>query len=70
MKNGSGSKGLRYIGRGSFLIGVPARDLSAEEAAQHDRARLLESGLYEEIAAPAKATEPVKAEGDEGNGSR
>lgn len=26
--------GLRYLGRGEFIPGVPARDLTAEEAAQ------------------------------------
>ncbi len=27
--------GLRYLGRGEFIPGVPARDLTAEEAARH-----------------------------------
>ena len=38
---------LRYIGEGRALLDVPARDLSAAEAAQHDQAALLASGLYE-----------------------
>ena len=39
--------GLRYIGAGAAMLDVPARDLSAEEAAQLDVAALLASGLYE-----------------------
>ena len=37
---------LRYIGEG-FIPGVPARDLTEEEAKQYGgRLRLLRSGLY------------------------
>lgn len=36
---------LRYIG-GSFLPGVPARDLTDEEAERYGVARLIDSGLY------------------------
>jgi hypothetical protein len=36
---------LKYIG-GGFIAGVPARDLSAEEAAQYGEKELLASGLY------------------------
>lgn len=43
--------GLIYNG-GGYLIGIPARDLSDEEARQFGRKYLLESGLY---------SEPVKA---------
>lgn len=41
------SKGLRYIG-GGFFAGVPARDLTAEEADKFGRAQLLRSLLYVE----------------------
>jgi len=27
--------GLRYVGAGAYIVGVPARDLSPEEAALH-----------------------------------
>ena len=37
--------GLRYVG-GGFFAGVPARDLTAEEADKFGRAMLLRSGLY------------------------
>lgn len=38
---------LIYIGRGAALIGVPARHLTAEEAARHGgAAALIASGLY------------------------
>lgn len=40
--------GLRYIGHG-WLPGVPARDLSPEEAEIHGMETLLGSGLYEAI---------------------
>lgn len=42
--------GLTYIGRGGFLPGVPARDMSAEEVAQYGGAKqLIRSGLYEPV---------------------
>jgi hypothetical protein len=41
---------LRYLG-GGWLMGVPARDLTAEEADKHGGAGyLIESGLYEPVA--------------------
>ncbi|GIK42447.1 MAG: hypothetical protein BroJett011_62800 [Chloroflexota bacterium] len=40
---------LKYIGQGAFLPGVPARDLSAEEAKEYGEARLLKSGLYKKV---------------------
>lgn len=42
----SSAKGLKYIGDGSFRPGVPARDLSPEEAESYDRKELIKSGLY------------------------
>lgn len=41
---------LIYIGRGDWIPGIPARDLSDEEVERHGRERLLASGLYEEPA--------------------
>jgi hypothetical protein len=49
---------LRYIGRGTFLPGIPARNLTDEEAAQMDQKALLASGLYER-ARPAVARSEV-----------
>ena len=40
---------LKYIGNGSFLAGVPARDLSVAEVKQYGKKRLLDSGLYVEV---------------------
>lgn len=41
-------KYLRYIGKGKGAIpGVPAKDLTYEEARQHDIIKLIQSGLYE-----------------------
>jgi len=41
---------LKYVGRGAFLIGVPARDLTDEEIEQLglDKKALIKSGLYKE----------------------
>lgn len=54
---------LRYLHNG-YLAGVPARDLTDEEAKQYGKKRLLESGLYQEIRErkPRKETtkEPVE----------
>lgn len=38
--------GLKYIGDGTALVGVPARDLTETEANLYGRAVLLMSGLY------------------------
>lgn len=59
--------GYRYVGReGQHLSGIPARDLTPEEAAalsDQDRQRCLGSGLYKEEkpVSPAK----TKKEGDQ-----
>jgi hypothetical protein len=63
MKSGSKQRlieapaaGLRYVGDGTALIGVPAKDLSAEELASYDVGLLLASGLY--VAASAAEAAP------------
>jgi hypothetical protein len=38
---------LKYIGAGSYLPDVPARDLTKEEAEYNGVGRLLDSKLYE-----------------------
>ena len=40
---------LEYIGDGSFLPGVPSRNLSLNEVKHYGRKRLLDSGLYVEF---------------------
>ncbi len=50
---------LKYVGKGSFLVGVPARDLSASEAKKYGESKLLNSGLYEEIKRKPKVEEPA-----------
>ena len=45
---------MRYVGNGSFLIGVPARDLSAEEAGRYAET-IADSGLYEPMVEPVAA---------------
>lgn len=61
--------GLRYIGHGAAIIGVPARDLSPEEVQEHGRNRLLLSRLYEEYPTVKKVytPKPIKSaqKGDE-----
>lgn len=39
---------MKYIGNGSFISGVPARDLSEYEVKMFGKIRLLDSGLYAE----------------------
>lgn len=45
--------GLRYIGQGSYLVGVPARDLAEDDLRElsYTRRELLRSGLYRESVA-------------------
>lgn len=52
-RRGDGAVGLHYVGAGAALADIPARDLSADEAAAYDRAELLASGLYTDDAPPA-----------------
>lgn len=40
---------LRYVGQGTSLHGVPARDLTRDEAFEHGSSRLIASGLYEAV---------------------
>ena len=51
----------KYIGDGAALIGVPARDLTDEEAKQYGERELVKSGLYrkekEKIVKPKKDDE-------------
>jgi len=51
--------GLKYIGN-SFLIGVPARDLSADETEKFGRETLIKSGLYVEPEPKPEPEKPVK----------
>lgn len=40
--------GLLYVGEGAFVPGVPARNLTNDEVAQHGKEALLATGLYRE----------------------
>lgn len=51
---------LKYIGAGSYLPDVPARDLTKEEAEYHGVGRLLDSRLYE-LVEPEKKQPEKKA---------
>ena len=57
--------GLIYVG-GGFYHGVPARNLTEEEAEHYGRAKLIRSGLYVPAAKP-KAAEDKKAAGPQEN---
>lgn len=46
-----------YIGNGSYLPGVPARDLTDDEAKKYGSDRLEKSGLYRKSRAKPKASE-------------
>ena len=50
---------MKYVGKGSFLVGVPARDLNASEAKRFGIERLLNSSLYQEIKRKPKAVKPA-----------
>lgn len=66
---------MNYVGNGSFFIGVPARNLTADEAEQYADI-IAGSPLYEPVAAQgapvAQATEAVQGEAasTEGAGKR
>lgn len=49
---------LKYIGK-SFIIGIPARDLTDEEARKFGVKRLVATGLYKEVR-KTKLKETVK----------
>ena len=58
---------LKYIGNGSYLPDVPARDLTKEEAEYHGVGRLVDTKLYElvkQVYEPVKENKPSKR-GDE-----
>lgn len=38
---------MKYIGKG-FIVGIPARNLTADEVKKYGKNRLLASGLYQE----------------------
>jgi len=52
---------MKYIGK-SFIVGIPARNLTEEEAARFGKKFLLDSGLYidEPTRKIKKITESVK----------
>jgi len=62
---------LKYIGRGDFILQIPARDVTEDEikkleqkfAWKNLRKTMLDSGLYEEMPdeAPKKVGDSVKA---------
>lgn len=56
---------LKYVGAGSYLPDVPARDLTREEAEYHGMGRLMDSGLYIRVEPEKPAPKPkTKKEGE------
>lgn len=56
--------GLKYIGDGSVLVGLPPRDLTAEEiaASEYSLKDILDSGLYvKQESKKAYTPKPIKA---------
>jgi hypothetical protein len=60
MEETRANDGMKYIGDGSTLVGVPPRDLTAEEVGEYGKQLLLESGLYAEFR-KAYAPKPTKS---------
>ena len=59
------AKGMKYIGNGSFTVGVPARELSPDEVKKYGHDWLLASGLYEDLyIKPPKAETPADIQED------
>ncbi len=57
-----------FIGRkGSYLPGVPARDLTIEEVLRFGEDRILKSGLYRKSRSKPKASEDKAAGGGSEN---
>lgn len=61
--------GLRYVG-GGYFHGVPARDLTEEEAEQYGRATLLRSLLYVEMDEEPEKGKPKPAENKAAGGPK
>lgn len=70
MAEARGNDGMKYIGDGTCLPGVPARDLTAEEVREYGGPLfLLSTGLYVEIKkayTPKPAKSAFKTETEEG----
>lgn len=56
---------VKYVGKGAWLIGVPARDLDASEVKHFGLERLLASGLYVEIKRKPKVEKPEEEQSEE-----
>jgi hypothetical protein len=51
---------MKYIGKGAFLAGVPARDLTEEEVEKYNRQLLIHSGLYVDEKQEPKPQEKIE----------
>ena len=54
---------LKYIGMGSWLYGIPAKDLTAEKVEKHGGVEyLVGTGLYQEVKPEVKKAKVEKPE--------
>lgn len=62
---------LQYIGGGSFLPGVPARDLTPDDVSGCDytQTQLINSGLYRKLAGKAAKSTHLKRGGSDNHSS-
>jgi len=68
---------LQYVGKGGFILGIPARDLLASEIVEIEarlsyrnlKKFLVESGLYHEIKPKKETTSKKKGKGEVTDGS-
>jgi hypothetical protein len=58
---------LIYVGDGTALLDVPARNLSKDEAERYGIKILLSSGLYKAAETPKKAIDKKSMEVNDGN---
>ena len=56
---------VKYVGKGSFIVGIPARDLTAPEVKRYGLERLVATGLYTEIIRKPKAGKPEEEQSEE-----
>jgi hypothetical protein len=52
----------KYVGDGSFVPGIPARDLTDEESKEYDEQIILACNLYEKVVTKSKSKDKEKDE--------
>ena len=57
--------GLIYIGKGDFINGIPAKDLTPEQVERFGRDYLIDSGLYADDSVLSEVKEALKENDNE-----